>query len=41
MGRQRREQWTAIDEDGVILSNFIGDTYSAFFDSALPSMAID
>ena len=22
MGRQRREQWTAIDEDGVILSNF-------------------
>ena len=22
MGRQRREQWTAIDEDGVILLNF-------------------
>jgi hypothetical protein len=22
MGRQRRDQWTAIDEDGVILLNF-------------------
>jgi hypothetical protein len=28
MGRQRREQWTAIDEDGVILSNLLTPRYS-------------
>ena len=30
MGRQRREQWTAIDEDGVILSNFYTPCIFAF-----------